>query len=372
MHSTFLRSVILASVCGFIAAILELLHQGVPPLLGGYTPTILYFAQALSLYLAAGSGMGLVSGGLYYLLSHLSRKKLPGRFLRDLIPVGLFLLIYFAVAGGASSRIPLGLDPLPTGALSQRGAYLFLIIFSLSLILGSFIFGKTIQDKPSATRDALRALTAFILILTLCIGLSEKVRFPVAGRDTNWKGPAGNTPVLLFGIDGANWEVMMPLVRADLMPNLSTLMERGVYGNFQTVGAPLSSAVWTDMATGKSRWKHGITGNVVLPEGEYESIPPRSYHRKVPAIWNILSEAGRRVAIANWRVTYPPEEVNGVLASMLIFQGEGKVYPSSLERKIVEITKPQRIMKESLTPKGTPRIGRTSSFRGRLPLRSLY
>src|SRR6185295_2655283 len=37
--------------------------------------------------------------------------------------------------------------------------------------------------------------------------------------------------------------------------------------------------------------------------------------RKGLALWNILSDAGKSVAVVNWLITYPPEKINGVMIS---------------------------------------------------------
>lgn len=354
MNSTFLRSIVIVSVCGLLTGILELFHQGIPPLVSGFFPMLMYLVQSLSLYVAAAAAIGFFSGFILRFVTRLTGGRLPQRLLRDLVPVCLFLLVYFSLAGGSFSGASVGLDPLPAGPLSQRGVYWLLVILSFFVVLEGFLLGPRHAEKPAAMRDLARGFSVLVLVCFVSVGVSETARYPVGGRDSSWGEKPDQGPVIVFGIDGANWEIMMPLVRAGLMPNLATIMEKGVYGNLRTVGPPLSSAVWTDMATGKDRTRHGITGNVVVQEGEYIARPPRSYHRKVPGVWNILSHVGKRVAVANWRVTYPPEEVNGVIASMLIFQEEGKVYPDSLEEKIMELTNPQRLARETAAPRVEP------------------
>jgi len=37
--------------------------------------------------------------------------------------------------------------------------------------------------------------------------------------------------------------------------------------------------------------------------------------RRGLALWNILSDAGKSVALVNWLVTYPPELINGVIVT---------------------------------------------------------
>ena len=46
-----------------------------------------------------------------------------------------------------------------------------------------------------------------------------------------------------------------------------------------------------------------------------EDLPVTSRMRKVKALWNILSDAGRRVDVVGWWATWPPENVNGSIVS---------------------------------------------------------
>jgi predicted AlkP superfamily phosphohydrolase/phosphomutase len=48
-------------------------------------------------------------------------------------------------------------------------------------------------------------------------------------------------------------------------------------------------------------------------EGSYRFAPVNSTFMRKPAFWHLLSEQGRRVAIVNVPMAYPPQPVNGVL-----------------------------------------------------------
>jgi|GEM_PF-5643344 len=361
MNWGFMRSVFVASLCGLAVGVFELCNQGMPPFVQGFLPVLLYLFQFLSFYAAAGAGLGFASGLLMWLLFGLVGSGRLVRLLRDTLPVLVLLAAYFRFGGGHHSKISVWLDPPLAGFLPETGVYALVLIFAFAVVLiGYFagigpVMGGPVTSGPvtpgtaggGRMRDLARGFSTLVVLAALFLGLSAAVRTPVGGSDTGaseWAA-AENRPVLVFGIDGVHWDMVMPLIESGAMPNFKKVMERGVYGNIRTVGAALSSALWTDMATGKDRSKHSIIGNVIVPDGSYIAVPPRSYHRKVPAIWNILSDADRKVAVANWRVTYPPEEVNGVIASMLAFEEPGKVYPESLEAEILKIGKPLRTLK---------------------------
>jgi predicted AlkP superfamily phosphohydrolase/phosphomutase len=120
--------------------------------------------------------------------------------------------------------------------------------------------------------------------------------------------------VVVIGIDGASEKVIAPLVYAGALPNLAALRETGLQARMRAEGPLLSPIIWTSVATGKSVEGHGIRGWVWEDE-EGERRLYASGHRKTHALWNMLSDHGKSVAVVNWLVTHPPEVINGVMIS---------------------------------------------------------
>jgi hypothetical protein len=127
--------------------------------------------------------------------------------------------------------------------------------------------------------------------------------------------PAAPRPrVLLIGIDGAAPRVLDSMFAAGRMKHLRSIAERGVYGPLQSETLLLSPRVWTTIATGKIPLKHGIDGWVKVGTDAKADLFYGSDRRGL-ALWNILSDAGKSVAVVNWLVTYPPEIVSGVVVT---------------------------------------------------------
>jgi predicted AlkP superfamily phosphohydrolase/phosphomutase len=119
-------------------------------------------------------------------------------------------------------------------------------------------------------------------------------------------------PILLIGLDGFEWNGVLPLLREEKLPAIAALLRRGAYGTLETFPGRVSPALWTSIATGKDVDKHGIYDFLK------ERTPPVFYastDRKTKAFWNILSERGRSVDTVGWFVTHPVEPVNGVMVS---------------------------------------------------------
>jgi len=155
------------------------------------------------------------------------------------------------------------------------------------------------------------------------------------------KSPAPRGKVLLIGLDGAEWDIIQPLVEAGEMPNFARLMHDGVYGKLRSL-EPLakSPAIWTTIATGKSPDEHGITTFV----DEQNGRPLTQNIRRVRAVWNILSGLGRTVGVVGWLMSWPAEEVNGFVVTDYLQYGPGKnarfqnrTYPPGLELELRDL-----------------------------------
>lgn len=150
--------------------------------------------------------------------------------------------------------------------------------------------------------------------------------------------PAAQGKILLIGLDGAEWDLLGPMIEAGELPNLGRLKQEGVYGEFRSL-EPLakSPAIWTTMATGKTPDEHGI-GTFVDEKG---GQPLTQNMRRVRAIWNILSGLDRTVGVVGWLMSWPAEEVNGFIVSDYLQYGPGKsqrferrTYPPGLAQEL--------------------------------------
>jgi predicted AlkP superfamily phosphohydrolase/phosphomutase/tetratricopeptide (TPR) repeat protein len=126
---------------------------------------------------------------------------------------------------------------------------------------------------------------------------------------------AGRGRVIVLGVDGMDPQVVDLLMSEGKLPNFARLRQEGAYGRLETSRPILSPIIWTTIATGKTPDQHGIGHFVAVNPTTGEDLPVTSRMRKVKALWNILSEAGRRVGVVGWWATWPPEKVNGAVVS---------------------------------------------------------
>lgn len=124
--------------------------------------------------------------------------------------------------------------------------------------------------------------------------------------------------LLLIGWDGADWQIIKPLLERGEMPALQSLIEQGVMGNLASMRPMISPMLWTTMATGKSPAQHGIHGfSEPSPHSESGVRPVSSTSRRCKAFWNILTQAGIKNHVVSWFAGHPSEPINGVCVSEL-------------------------------------------------------
>lgn len=141
-------------------------------------------------------------------------------------------------------------------------------------------------------------------------------RIETITRDALSSGrPPQGGRIALFGLDGADWQTIDPLIKRGELPNLARLKEGGAWANIKSMTPMLSPLLWTTVATGVSPDRHGIIDFLVRDETTGKSVPVSSHRRKVKALWNIYTDAGRESAFIAWWASWPAEEVLGHLVS---------------------------------------------------------
>lgn len=120
--------------------------------------------------------------------------------------------------------------------------------------------------------------------------------------------------VWLIGLDGADWDVLKPLIDAGKLPNIAALRDQSAWGSLLSDEPMLSPILWTSIATGKTPDQHGVTWFMTdAPDGS--KIPISSRDRRVRALWNIASEHKLDVDVVGWWATWPAEPVRGRVVS---------------------------------------------------------
>lgn len=146
------------------------------------------------------------------------------------------------------------------------------------------------------------------------------------------------TKVLIIGIDGGTFDLIKPWVGEGKLPNIARLMSSGTYGNLRTTIPPMTFPAWNAFMTGKNPGKHGVFDFMERKQGSYQLEIMNAKHRKSETIWRIASKSGGKCAVISVPVTYPPEELNGIMISGFDapFSDKRITYPNELFQELEE------------------------------------
>lgn len=145
--------------------------------------------------------------------------------------------------------------------------------------------------------------------------------------------------VVVLGLDGFNPD-LVDRWRDDL-PNLSALMRDGAYGRIRSTVPPITPQAWTCAQCGKNPGQYGFWDFTYRSDFSYgEPNLINSQGVKVATLYKILPRRGKRAAIINVPVTFPPPRIpDGYsISSFMTPDVEGQfTQPAELKQEITEL-----------------------------------
>ena len=152
--------------------------------------------------------------------------------------------------------------------------------------------------------------------------------------------------VLVIGLDGASLDLLLPWVRSGHLPGFARLIEGGCFGTLESVPNQRSAAAWTSIQTGKNPGRHGIFEFYERVPNTYDIQFVNARTRDGKSFFKIASDAGKQVVVINVPMTYPAEELNGVMLAGLDAPGKqskGFCHPPELIKELEEEIGPYTI-----------------------------
>ena len=172
--------------------------------------------------------------------------------------------------------------------------------------------------------------------------------------------------VAILGIDGATWDVIDKLFAQGRLPNIKSLISKGIraplladvsilnpFANSSSRGMRSCSA-WTSIGTGRTYREHRLHDflNTYVPglthpvpfripyttkigsvKGKFalKTLRPTSRDKGTLAVWDIVSLAGLRAGVLGWWVSWPPTAIDGYLITdRLLENSPFRWYPQDL------------------------------------------
>ncbi len=119
--------------------------------------------------------------------------------------------------------------------------------------------------------------------------------------------------VAVLSLDGVPGSLLKEFLNQGVLPNLEEVFSNGTLRKMNSVRPTVSSCAWSSFMTGKNPGGHNIYGFIDRTPETGELYIPNAEYLYSSTIWELLSDAGKKVCGINVPVTYPPEEVNGIM-----------------------------------------------------------
>ncbi len=218
----------------------------------------------------------------------------------------------------------------------------------LGIAVAHYSFGRR-GSRVGATLFSLAVIASLVLPLA-ARGRSVELPPPIsaapetqAGRPDEVQGPR----IVMLLLDGASFEYVLPRVAEGRLPAFARLLEKAAVMDLATVRPTQPDPVWAAVATGMYPSKNGVRsaasyyarndsrGVDLLPDhcfshalvhlGFIRDEPNAATTWRARPLWSIASQAGVRVGVARWPLTYPAADVDGFIVSDRFHQLVGTI-----------------------------------------------
>ena len=141
---------------------------------------------------------------------------------------------------------------------------------------------------------------------------------------------------VVFGLDGAHFELLEPWIDAGHLANIEQVIKSGVSADLESVLPPVTSPNWKAYSTGKNPGKIGIFWwENVDTEAERVYYPENRKHENTE-FWELIAN-DEPVGVLGVPTTYPPKLVDEFLvAGAPDSEDDGYTHPPELESELEE------------------------------------
>ncbi len=125
----------------------------------------------------------------------------------------------------------------------------------------------------------------------------------------------GIPKLITVGIDGGCFDLIMPWLEKNELPNLKYIIENGVSGDLISCLPPVTCPNWKCYSTGLNPGKLGLFWWENIDIKNHKIVQPSISNINARNFWDLLNDNGFRTAIINTPLTYPPQPINGYMVS---------------------------------------------------------
>lgn len=116
---------------------------------------------------------------------------------------------------------------------------------------------------------------------------------------------------LIFGIDGASFDLIDRFIAAGQLPNFSSLLKRATSAPMTCTWPAHTAPGWATLVSGRYPGRHGIYQFFDTQNSDYSAKPVGSLDFGCSTIWDWLSLQGWSLGVVNVPMSHPPRELPG-------------------------------------------------------------
>lgn len=251
-------------------------------------------------------------------------------------------LMWLNVDGFSAALTETAAQRMTRGAIATSGSAIVL----LGIAIAHYSFGR---------RGSRAAAAVFVVAALASIGLPLAARGKSVARDLTpadissdpGRATEPGPRVVMLLLDGASLEYVWPRVAEGRLPNFARLLEKGAWMDLATIRPTQPDPVWTAVATGMYPSHNGVRSSAsyyarnddrpidLLPDHVFshalvhlgfvrdEALSASAWRAR--PLWAILGDAGLRVGVVRWPLTFPAPEVPGFVVSDRFHQLGGSI-----------------------------------------------
>lgn len=199
--------------------------------------------------------------------------------------------------------------------------------------------GGSTDESGSPTPRCARALWAPLLGAASLAGCLEEAAARPEPVELS-RLVEGPTPLVVLGIDGADWDVLQEMADAGELPHLARLLRSGARGRLPPVSAFRDLDLgWVTVLAGRPLVSLGIRAAYERDPQSGARTPLGAERRRGAALWEVLEAAGSRVLVVGFDRTWAARtestlvsrDLTGYLADQALgFTAERLAHPAEL------------------------------------------
>ncbi|MFC1852773.1 alkaline phosphatase family protein, partial [candidate division CSSED10-310 bacterium] len=137
--------------------------------------------------------------------------------------------------------------------------------------------------------------------------------------------------VLILGFDGFTFNVLDPMIKQKSLPHFQKIITQGTRISLSSTAFPSSAAAWPAIVTGCDSHENGLQSFFLLDPRTYQLKLTNAAFRQRQAIWELASRLGKRSIVVNVPMSYPPDDIDGIMISGLLSPPQGQfTWPTTL------------------------------------------